>query len=84
MTTSGMQMPSARYVLPSFIEHSTYGTKETNPYAKLFEERIIFLGTQVMIPLPMTSWRSYWCWRGLILIVTSRCTSTLQAALLPP
>lgn len=47
MTTSGMQMPSARYVLPSFIEHSTYGTKETNPYAKLFEERIIFLGTQV-------------------------------------
>ncbi|ADO26862.1 ATP-dependent Clp protease proteolytic subunit [Corynebacterium pseudotuberculosis] len=47
MTTSGMQMPSARYVLPSFIEHATYGTKETNPYAKLFEERIIFLGTQV-------------------------------------
>lgn len=41
------QMPSARYVLPSFIEQSAYGTKETNPYAKLFEERIIFLGTQV-------------------------------------
>ncbi|GAA1471466.1 ATP-dependent Clp protease proteolytic subunit [Corynebacterium felinum] len=44
---NGMQMPSARYVLPSFIEQSAYGTKETNPYAKLFEERIIFLGTQV-------------------------------------
>lgn len=39
--------PQARYVLPSFIEQSTYGTKETNPYSKLFEERIIFLGTQV-------------------------------------
>lgn len=45
--TNGFQMPQARYVLPSFIEHSSYGTKETNPYAKLFEERIIFLGTQV-------------------------------------
>lgn len=45
--TNGMQLPSARYVLPSFIEQSAYGTKETNPYAKLFEERIIFLGTQV-------------------------------------
>ena len=42
-----MHLPAARYVLPSFIEQSAYGTKETNPYAKLFEERIIFLGTQV-------------------------------------
>jgi len=45
--TNGFQMPQSRYVLPSFIEQSAYGTKETNPYAKLFEERIIFLGTQV-------------------------------------
>ena len=45
--SNGFQMPSSRYVLPSFIEQSAYGTKETNPYAKLFEERIIFLGTQV-------------------------------------
>ena len=42
-----MHLPTARYVLPSFIEQSAYGTKETNPYAKLFEERIIFLGTHV-------------------------------------
>ena len=42
-----MHLPTARYVLPSFIEQSAYGTKETNPYATLFEERIIFLGTQV-------------------------------------
>ena len=42
-----MHLPTARYVLPSFIEQSAYGTKETNPYAKLFKERIIFLGTQV-------------------------------------
>ena len=42
-----MHLPTARYVLPSFIEQSAYGTKDPNPYAKLFEESIIFLGTQV-------------------------------------
>ncbi|EEI62135.1 ATP-dependent Clp protease proteolytic subunit [Corynebacterium glucuronolyticum] len=40
-------MPQARYILPSFVEHSSYGAKESNPYNKLFEERIIFLGAQV-------------------------------------
>jgi len=45
--TAGPQMPSSRYILPSFVEHSSYGVKESNPYNKLFEERIIFLGTQV-------------------------------------
>lgn len=44
---SNFQIPNSRYVLPSFIEQSAQGTKETNPYSKLFEERIIFLGTQV-------------------------------------
>jgi ATP-dependent Clp protease, protease subunit len=39
--------PSARYVLPSFIERTNYGIKESNPYNKLFEERIIFLGVQI-------------------------------------
>ena len=36
-----------RYVLPSFVERTSYGIKESNPYNKLFEERIIFLGVQV-------------------------------------
>ena len=39
--------PQARYILPSFIEHSSFGIKESNPYNKLFEERIVFLGVQV-------------------------------------
>jgi ATP-dependent Clp protease protease subunit len=39
--------PSARYVLPSFVERTNYGIKESNPYNKLFEERIIFLGVQI-------------------------------------
>jgi ATP-dependent Clp protease protease subunit len=39
--------PSARYVLPSFVERTNYGMKESNPYNKLFEERIIFLGAPI-------------------------------------
>ena len=44
---SAPQMPSNRYVLPSFEERTPYGYKRQDPYAKLFEDRIIFLGTQV-------------------------------------
>jgi len=39
--------PQARYVLPNFIERTAQGIREYNPYAKLFEERIIFLGVQI-------------------------------------
>ncbi|MCL1899981.1 MAG: ATP-dependent Clp protease proteolytic subunit [Promicromonosporaceae bacterium] len=39
--------PSARYVLPTFEERTAYGFKRQDPYAKLFEDRIIFLGVQV-------------------------------------
>jgi len=37
----------ARYVLPHFIERTSQGVREYDPYAKLFEERIIFLGVQI-------------------------------------
>ena len=40
-------LAEARYVLPSFVERTPYGIKEMNPYNKLFEERIIFLGVQI-------------------------------------
>jgi ATP-dependent Clp protease, protease subunit len=48
-TTHGnaLQLPQARYILPSFVERTSYGIKESNPYNKLFEERIIFLGVQI-------------------------------------
>ena len=36
-----------RHVLPSYTEHTSYGVKETSPYNKLFEERIVFLGTPI-------------------------------------
>ncbi len=40
-------IPEARYILPSFEERTAYGYKRQDPYAKLFEDRIIFLGVQV-------------------------------------
>jgi len=39
--------PESRYILPSFTERTSYGYREQNPYNKLFEDRIIFLGVQV-------------------------------------
>ena len=44
---SDLQLPQSRYVLPSFVERTSYGVKESNPYNKLFEERIIFVGVQI-------------------------------------
>ncbi|MED7924668.1 ATP-dependent Clp protease proteolytic subunit [Nonomuraea sp. LP-02] len=38
---------SGRYVLPSFTERTSYGIKELNPYNKLFEDRVIFLGAPI-------------------------------------
>ncbi|SEL79032.1 ATP-dependent Clp protease proteolytic subunit [Nonomuraea pusilla] len=38
---------SGRYVLPSFAERTSWGVKETNPYTKLFEDRVVFLGTPI-------------------------------------
>ncbi|WP_111719003.1 ATP-dependent Clp protease proteolytic subunit [Homoserinimonas sp. OAct 916] len=42
-----VQMPGSRYILPTFEERTAYGYKRQDPYAKLFEDRIIFLGVQV-------------------------------------
>ena len=44
---AGLQPVESRYIIPSFVERTTYGVKEMNPYNKLFEERIIFLGVQI-------------------------------------
>lgn len=39
--------PQSRYVLPTIEEKTGYGTRTIDPYSKLFEQRIVFLGTQV-------------------------------------
>jgi ATP-dependent Clp protease, protease subunit len=46
-TNSGLQVPQARYILPEFRERSANGERVHNPYTKLFEERVIFLGVQI-------------------------------------
>src|SRR5205823_1857688 len=44
---SKFELPQSRYILPSYVERTSYGIKESNPYNKLYEERVIFLGVQV-------------------------------------
>ncbi|SEB64476.1 MULTISPECIES: ATP-dependent Clp protease proteolytic subunit [Microbacterium] len=44
---SAGDLPSSRYVLPQFEERTAYGFKRQDPYNKLFEDRVIFLGVQV-------------------------------------
>ena len=39
--------PQSRYILPQFEERTSYGTKIRDPYSKLFEDRIVFLGVQI-------------------------------------
>ena len=44
---NNLQLPQSRYIIPEFRERGTYGERVHNPYTKLFEERIIFLGVQI-------------------------------------
>jgi len=41
------QLPTGRYVVPQFEERTAYGFKRQDPYNKLFEDRIVFLGAPV-------------------------------------
>ncbi|MDR3128277.1 MAG: ATP-dependent Clp protease proteolytic subunit [Bifidobacteriaceae bacterium] len=47
INTSKRLNPQSRYILPQFEEKTPYGTKFMDPYAKLFEDRIVFMGIQV-------------------------------------
>ncbi|MFG2319141.1 ATP-dependent Clp protease proteolytic subunit [Streptomyces tendae] len=42
-----MTRPSARHVLPEFTERTSAGARTTDPYSKLLQERIVFLGTPI-------------------------------------
>lgn len=42
-----MTRPTARYVLPEFTERTSAGVRTMDPYSKLLEERIVFLGTAI-------------------------------------
>ena len=41
------QENTSRYVLPTIEEKTSYGYKRLDPYTKLFEERIIFVGQAI-------------------------------------
>jgi ATP-dependent Clp protease protease subunit len=42
-----MTEPMARYVLPEFTERGSNGVRTMDPYSKLLQERIVFLGTPI-------------------------------------
>ncbi|MEU0333560.1 ATP-dependent Clp protease proteolytic subunit [Streptomyces sp. NPDC006193] len=42
-----MSRPSARHVLPEFTERTGSAVRTLDPYAKLFEDRVVFLGTPI-------------------------------------
>ncbi|HEX5493882.1 MAG TPA: ATP-dependent Clp protease proteolytic subunit [Mycobacteriales bacterium] len=46
-TAGGRHPVRSRYIIPSFVEQTSYGIKETNPYNRLFEDRVVFLGAQI-------------------------------------
>ncbi len=39
--------PHAEYFIPQWEERTSYGVRRIDPFAKLFEDRIIFLGTPI-------------------------------------
>ena len=39
--------PRADYYIPQWEERTSYGVRRVDPYTKLFEDRIIFLGTAI-------------------------------------
>jgi ATP-dependent Clp protease protease subunit len=49
--TRSEHTPGGRQILPHYVERTDQGLREYDPYAKLFEERIVFLG----IPLDDTA-----------------------------
>lgn len=44
---NNLPMANGRYIMPQFTERTSYGIKTQDAYSKLFEDRIVFLGTQV-------------------------------------
>ena len=45
--TSPLISPSMNYYIPQWEERTSYGVRRIDPFAKLFEDRIIFLGTPI-------------------------------------
>jgi len=44
---AGGRLPVARSYLPRFVERTSNGTREYDPFSKFYEERIVFIGTPI-------------------------------------
>ena len=82
-STAG-NLPSSRYVLPQFEERTPYGFKRQDPYTKLFEDRIIFLGVQVDDASADDVMAQLLVLESTTRTATSRSTSTRRAVPSPP
>jgi ATP-dependent Clp protease protease subunit len=47
LATNPALLPRDDYYIPQWEERTSYGVRRVDPYTKLFEERIIFLGTPI-------------------------------------
>ncbi len=63
-------------MLPQFEERTAYGFKRQDPYNKLFEDRVIFLGVQVDDASADDVMAQLLVLESQTPSVTSRCTST--------
>ena len=75
---------TSRYVLPVFEEKTANGYKRHDPYTKLFEERIIFLGQPIDDTVANDVMAQLLTLDQWILIATSLSTSTHQGDHLQP
>ncbi len=81
---AGNLAAESRYILPTFEERTAYGYKRQDPYAKLFEDRIVFLGVQVDDAIRgRRDGRSCSCSSPRTPTATSSCTSTRPVARSP-
>ena len=47
--------PTMDYYIPQWEERTSYGMRRIDPYTKLFEDRIIFLGTPISDEIVQTA-----------------------------
>jgi ATP-dependent Clp protease protease subunit len=71
------------YYIPQWEERTSYGFRRIDPYAKLFEDRIIFLGTPISDDVANAVMAQLLCPSRWIPTATSSCTSTARVARSP-
>lgn len=68
------------YYIPQWEERTSYGFRRIDPYAKLFEERIIYLGTPISDDVANAVIAQLLCLQSMNPTRTSASTSTARVA----